>query len=146
MASLSIIDSHRNEAEIYYGATLCEQKSRELLDKFRLPKGLLPSSDLSEFGFNSITGFVWLKQKKRLEYKFKSIGKTVSYETEVTTFMEDRRMRRLTGVKSKEMLIWITISEISIDHGDPSKITFASSSGLAKTFPTEAFLLEEERK
>ncbi|KAK8592469.1 hypothetical protein V6N13_063047 [Hibiscus sabdariffa] len=146
MASLSIIDSHRDEAEIYNGTTLCKQKSRELLEKFCLPKGLLPLSDLNEFGFNSITGFVWLKQKKRLEYKFKSIGKTVSYETEVTAFVEEHRMRRLTGVRSKETFIWITISDICIDHSDPSKITFASSSGLAKTFPTEAFVLEEERK
>ncbi|KAE8734325.1 putative 40S ribosomal protein S14 [Hibiscus syriacus] len=143
---MASIDSHRDGADIYHGAALCKQKLRELLDKFRFPRALLPLSDLNEFGFNSITGFIWLKQKKKFEYKFKSIGKTVSYDSEVTTFIEERRMRRLTGVKSKEMFIWITVSEISILDIDPCKITFASSSGLAKTFPIEAFALEDERK
>ncbi|KAH1055872.1 hypothetical protein J1N35_033937 [Gossypium stocksii] len=140
------IDSHREQAEIYNGEALCNQKARELFDKFRLPKGLLPMNDLNEMGFNSITGFLWLRQQKKSEFKFKSIGKTVAYETEVTAFVEDRRMRRLTGIKTKEMMIWITISDISIDDNDPNKITFSSSSGLSKTFPVEAFEDEDQSK
>ncbi|KAB2025683.1 hypothetical protein ES319_D06G167500v1 [Gossypium barbadense] len=55
-------------------------------------------------------------------------------------------MRRLTGIKTKEMMIWITISDISIDDNDPTKITFSSSSGLSKTFPVEAFEDEDQSK
>lgn len=145
MASLSPqIDSHREQAEIYNGEALCKQKARELFDKFRLPKGLLPMNDLDEMGFNSITGFLWLKQQNKSEFKFKSVGKTVAYETEVTAFVEDRRMRRLTGIKTKDIMIWIPISDISINDNDPTNITFSSSSCVSKTFPVEAFEDEDQ--
>ncbi|XVF27331.1 hypothetical protein REPUB_Repub14bG0098100 [Reevesia pubescens] len=137
------IATHRKEAEIYHGAAPCKQKSLELLGEYRLPKGLLPLNDVVEVGHNRTTGFVWLKQQKRLECKFKAIGKNVSYETEVTALVEDRRMRRLTGVKTKELLIWVAISDISVDDSN-SKITFANPTGLSRTFPVAAFESEKE--
>ncbi|MCD7473377.1 hypothetical protein HAX54_015209 [Datura stramonium] len=39
--------------------------------------------------------------KKAKEHKFKKIGKLVWYDTEVTAIVENRRMTKLTGVKSK---------------------------------------------
>ncbi|KAK6268481.1 hypothetical protein QUC31_012641 [Theobroma cacao] len=116
----------------------------ELLGEFHLPKGLMPLDNLVEVGYNRTTGFVWLKQQKSLEYRFKAIGKTVSYEPEMTAFVEDRRMRRLTGVKSKELLIWVSVSDIFIDKSNPSKITFANSTGLSRSFPVAAFEAEGE--
>ena len=119
----------------------------ELIGECRPPKGLLPLNDILEVEYNRTTGFVWLKQQKSLEYRFKATGKTVSYETEVTAFVEDRRMRRLTDVKTKELLIWVTISDISVDDSNPSKITFANPTGLSRSFPVVAFEAEgEERK
>ncbi|XVE51606.1 hypothetical protein DITRI_Ditri02bG0055100 [Diplodiscus trichospermus] len=138
--------THREEAEVYNGAALCKQKSQELLGECRLPKGLLPLNDIVEVGHNRTTGFVWLKQRKSLEYRFKAVGKNVSYDTEVTAFIEDRRLRRLTGVKAKELLIWVTISDIYVEESNPSKITFASSTGLSRSFPVAAFEAEEEEK
>ncbi|KAJ4703858.1 Protein of unknown function, DUF538 [Melia azedarach] len=142
--SQQLIANNREGAEIHRGESLCKQKSHELLSEISLPKGLLPLNDLVEVGYNRTTGFVWLKQKNRTEHKFRAIGRNVSYDTEVTAFVEDRRMRRLTGVKSKEFLIWVTISDIYIDNPDSKKITFANLSGLSRSFPISAFELEEK--
>ncbi|KAJ7968939.1 Protein of unknown function, DUF538 [Quillaja saponaria] len=136
--------NHREDAEIYNGETLCKQKSHEILQEISLPKGLLPLDDIVEIGYNRSTGFVWLKQKKKKEHRFKAIGRSVSYETEVTAFVEKYRMKRLTGVKSKELFIWVTISDICIDDSDSGKITFANPTGISRNFPVSAFDLEEE--
>ena len=142
MASKQIA-THREGAEIYHGAALCKQKMQELLDEFRLPKGLMPLNNLIEVGYNRTTRFIWLKQQKTFKYWFKALG-AASYGSEITAFLEDRRMRGLTGVKSKEMMIWITLSDISIDHTNPSKITFATPMGLSQSYPVAE--IEDEPK
>ncbi|KAM1347237.1 hypothetical protein ACFX13_037224 [Malus domestica] len=141
------IAGHREGADIYHGEALCRQKFHELLDKMCLPRGLLPLDDVVEFGYNSTSGFVWLKQKKRKEHRFRAISKTVSYDTEVMGFLEEHRMRRLSGVKSKELLVWVSISDIYVDpNSDLNKITFANGSGISRSFPVTAFGLEGEEK
>ncbi|KAH0644569.1 hypothetical protein MTR67_034354 [Solanum verrucosum] len=137
--SSQLSETHRENAEVFTDPTICKQKSLQLLEQINMPKGLLPLDDLVEIGHNKQTGFVWLKQKKAKENRFKKIGKLVWYDTEVTGFLEDRRMKKLTGVKSKELLIWITISDISIHDSDLQKITFATPSGISKAFPVSAF-------
>ncbi|ERN07026.1 uncharacterized protein LOC18435238 [Amborella trichopoda] len=142
MASQATIQNIRENAEVYHGDGKCKEKSLELLRTLNLPEGLLPLEDLAEVGYNKEKGFVWLKQQKKKEHYFKKIGRLVSYAPEVSAFVEDRRMKNLTGVKSKELLLWISISEIYIDDSDSSKITFKSSAGLSRTFPVSAFELE----
>lgn len=100
--------------------------------------------EIIESGFNEATGFVWLKQTNKTEHKFREIGRTVSYDTVVTAFVEDRKMKKLTGVKSKELLIWVTVTDIYIQDPNSGKITFGSAAGLHRTFPVSAF--EEEEK
>ncbi|KAE8805236.1 hypothetical protein D1007_18637 [Hordeum vulgare] len=133
------IEAQREGAEVYHGAALCAEKAVELLAETNLPLGLLPLADIEEVGYNRATGFVWLRQKKALTHTFKQIGRQVSYATEVTAFVEDRKMKRMTGVKSKELLIWITLCDMYIDKDDPSKITFKTPTGLRRTFPVSAF-------
>ncbi|KAL3851485.1 hypothetical protein ACJIZ3_013367 [Penstemon smallii] len=141
------IASHRESAEVYTGHELCKTKSVELLEKMNLPKGLLPLDNILEVGYNEETGFVWLKQKKSKTHVFRSIGRSVWYDAEVTGFIEDRRMKRLTGVKSKELLIWVTISNISIRDPSSGNITFATPTGLSRAFPVSAFdEVEVEKK
>ena len=121
-------------------------KSMELLEKVHLPRGLLPLNDLEEVGYNRETGFVWLKQKKRTDHSFKKIGRLVSYAPDVTAFVEDRRMKKMTGVKSKELLIWVTLCDMYIDDPASGKITFKTPTGLYRSFPVSAFEPEEEEK
>ncbi|KZV21398.1 hypothetical protein F511_18564 [Dorcoceras hygrometricum] len=142
MAS-QLISSHRENAEVYTGDAICKQKSKELLERMHLPRGLLPLDEIVEVGYNESSGFVWLKQKKSKTHFFPGISRSVWYDTEVTAFVEDRRMKRLTGVKSKELLIWITICDISIQDPNSGKITFGTAAGLSRAFPVSAF--EEEQ-
>ncbi|XBI26122.1 hypothetical protein VPH35_050909 [Triticum aestivum] len=129
------IEAQREGAEVYHGAVLCAEKALELLAETNMPLGLLPLADIEEVGYNRATGFVWLRQKKALTHTFKQIGRQVSYATEVTAFVEDRKMKRMTGVKSKELLIWITLCDMYIDKGDPSKITFKTPTGAGEDLP-----------
>ncbi|KAL2931654.1 Translation initiation factor IF-2 [Bienertia sinuspersici] len=111
-----------------------------------MPNGLLPMDDIEEVGYNRSTGFVWLTQKKPVQHRFEKIGKNVSYDTHVSAFVENRRMKKLHGVKAKEILIWITLNEIYIDDSNTDKITFGTPTGISRTFPVSAFEVEDEKK
>ncbi|KAI3863745.1 hypothetical protein MKW98_031337 [Papaver atlanticum] len=142
MAS-QMIENHRENAETYTGDEICKAKTLELLNEISFPNGLLPLEDIIEVGYNQTTGFVWLRQKKKKEHYFKSIGKPVSYATEVTAFVEKHRMKKITGVKSKDTMLWVTVSDIFISDPSSGKITFKTPFGLSRTFPVSAFVNEE---
>ncbi|WOG83063.1 hypothetical protein DCAR_0102237 [Daucus carota subsp. sativus] len=140
----SVIQDHRENAEIITDEALCKKKSKELLRSIALPTGLLPLNDIVEVGHNHETGFVWLKQKKKTEHLFRAIGRRTSYDTEVTAFVENRRMKKLTGVKTRELFIWVSLSDIRIDDPESGKITFGTPTGISRSFPVSAFEEEEE--
>ncbi|KAE8710528.1 hypothetical protein F3Y22_tig00110321pilonHSYRG00334 [Hibiscus syriacus] len=131
-------------SEIYHGDEMCQEKSKFLLEEIGMPRGLLPLKDIEECGYVKDTGFVWLKQKKSITHKFEKIGKLVSYATEVTAVVEKNKIKKLTGVKTKELLVWITLSDIYVDDPPTGKITFKTPSGLFRTFPISAFEIEGE--
>jgi len=133
----------KSKAEVYHGDAICKEKSQELLKEVGLPNGLLPLTDIEECGIVRETGFVWLKQKKSVTHKFEKIGKLVSYATEVTAYVEPKRIKKLTGVKTKELLLWITLTDICHDDPSPGKITFKTPAGLYRSFPSSAFEIEE---
>lgn len=132
-------------SEVYHGDEICQEKSKFLLEEVGMPRGLLPLKDIEECGYVKDTGFVWLKQKKSITHKFEKIGKLVSYATEVTAVVEKGKIKKLTGVKTKELLVWITLSDIQVDDPPTGKITFKTPSGLFRTFPVSAFEIEGEQ-
>ncbi|KAL1826768.1 hypothetical protein ACET3Z_005180 [Daucus carota] len=129
-------------SEIHYGNEICKVKSQLLLSEVGLPNGLLPLKDLEECGYVKDTGFVWLKQKKKSEHKFEKVGKVVAYAPEVTAVVEKGKIKKLSGVKTKELLMWVSVSDICVD--DAGKITFRTPAGLFRTFAASAFEVEEE--
>ncbi|CAA3023406.1 uncharacterized protein LOC111409858 [Olea europaea var. sylvestris] len=142
-----ITDEIRSSAtEFYTGNDICKVKSKFLLTEVGLPNGLLPLEDIEECGYVKDTGFVWLKQKKKIEHKFKEIGRLVQYATEVTAYVEPNKIKKLTGVKAKELLVWITLNEIYVDDPPTGKITFKTPTGLFRTFPVSAFEIKEDPK
>jgi hypothetical protein len=140
-----VTEEIKSKAEVYHGDQLCQLKSKELLEEIALPNGLLPLKDIIEVGYNREIGFVWLKQKKSITHKFEKIGKLVSYATEVTAHVEKGKIKKLNGVKTKELLIWITLSDIYVDDPPTGKITFKTPAGLSRTFPVSAFEVEEDK-
>ncbi|KAL2467321.1 hypothetical protein Adt_43172 [Abeliophyllum distichum] len=110
-----------------------------ILEEFELPLGLLPLADVIEVGFVRSTGYMWIQQNKKVEHNFKMISKLVSYSTEITGFVEKRRIKKLKGVKAKELMLWPPVSEITLDNTSSGKVHFKSLAGITKTFPVEAF-------
>ncbi|KAF3333295.1 hypothetical protein FCM35_KLT00986 [Carex littledalei] len=137
-----LIENNRQGAEVYTGHDLCKKKSIEILQELHLPRGLLPLIDMEEVGYNRSTGLMWLKQRKETTHNFKRIGRNVWYAKEVTAYVEDRKMARITGVKAKELMLWIGLSGMAIEDPEGKKLTFTTSTGIARTFPASAFELE----
>ncbi|KAJ6999999.1 hypothetical protein D5086_008178 [Populus alba] len=93
-----------------------------LLEEFGLPLGLLPLAD-----------------KKKVEHNFKMISKLVSYDTEITGYVSTKNIKKLKGVKAKELMLWPPVSQIIVDDPPTGKVHFKSLAGITKTFPVEAF-------
>ncbi|XP_058210762.1 uncharacterized protein LOC131323135 [Rhododendron vialii] len=141
---LHLEETKKARAEVYYGEEICREKTVSLLTEMGLPNWLLPSFEgIKEFGYVNDTGFVWLKQKQKREHKIDEVeGKIVIYDAEITGYVEPKRIKKLTGVKAKELFIWITLSEIRVvdDDSRPSTgtITFKTPSGLSRSFAISA--------
>ncbi|XP_072958033.1 uncharacterized protein [Typha angustifolia] len=142
MASQTIVN-HREGAEIFQGDILCKKKSIKMLEELSLPKGLLPLEDIEEFGYNRGAGFIWFVQKKKKDHTFKKIKQVVSYSPEVTAFVEKGKLKKITGVKTREMMLWLTVVEVFIQDPSLGKITFKTGTGLSDSFNVSAFELEE---
>lgn len=138
------MEEERVGAEVVHGAEECHRKSIELLEELGFPKGVLPLKDLVECGRNRATGFVWMKQKKPVDHFFEKTNTRVSYSAEVTAYVETRKMKRMTGVKSKQMLLWVPISEMTIDDPSGRKIVFRTPLGLGRAFRVTDFMTDEE--
>ena len=110
-----------------------------LLKEFELPEGLLPLADVVEVGYVKETGYVWIVQRKKVEHEFKMVSKLVSYDTEITGFILNKRIKKLKGVKAKEFLLWPPVNDISIEDPSTGKIHFKSLAGVTKTSPIQAF-------
>nr|GEV12679.1 hypothetical protein [Tanacetum cinerariifolium] len=110
-----------------------------ILEENGLPLGLLPLADVIEVGFVKTTGYMWILQTKKVEHTFKLIKKQVSYDTEITGYVEKKRIKKLKGVKAKELMLWPPVNDITVDDPPTGKIQFKSLAGITKTFPEEAF-------
>lgn len=143
MGSLAIAENKEKQgAEIIYGADECYRHSQELLNELGFPLGVLPLKDLEECGLVRETGFVWMKQKAPYEHFFKGTNTRVRYDSEVTAYVEDKKMRRMTGIRSKQMMLWVPIVEMTMEAGE--KIYFKSAVGIGRSFPASAFVDKEE--
>ncbi|KAJ3706039.1 hypothetical protein LUZ61_009744 [Rhynchospora tenuis] len=142
MAS-KIVDNYRNGAEISEGDAECKKKSVEVLKELGLPMGLFPLQNIEEFGYNQNARFIWFVQKKKIEHTFKKIKQVVSYATEVTAFVEKGKLKKITGVKTKELLLWLSVVEVYMEEASKEKITFKTGTGLSDSFDLSAFELLE---
>ncbi|EMS60099.1 hypothetical protein TRIUR3_18319 [Triticum urartu] len=135
MASKTV-EIHRVGAEVFRGDdAVCRKKSVEVLAELGLPTGLLPLEDMEEFGYNRVAGFMWLVQRKKTEHTFKK----------VTAFVDPGKLRKITGVKTKELFLWLSVVEVSVVESvtAPGKVTFKTGTGLSDTFDAAAFALGE---
>ncbi|VAI33825.1 uncharacterized protein [Triticum aestivum] len=137
MAS-QLVESHRAGAEVLREHDVCKKKTVELLEDLGLPKGIFPMDDMEEVGYNHQSGFVWILQKKKKEHTFKKINQTVSYDTEVTAFVEKGKIKKVTGVK-----IEVSLVEVHVDESSADKVTIKTDTGLSDTHDAAVFALGE---
>ncbi|KAM3262319.1 hypothetical protein ACQJBY_052800 [Aegilops geniculata] len=144
MASLAA-QNHRVGAEVFRGDdAVCKKKCVEVLEELGLPTGLLPLEEMEEFGYNRAAGFMWLLQRKKTEHTFQKVKQTVSYAGEVTAFVEPGKLRKIAGVKTKELFLWLSVVEVYVESVTaPGKVTFKTGTGLSDTFDAAAFALGE---
>ncbi|KAF9689174.1 hypothetical protein SADUNF_Sadunf01G0064300 [Salix dunnii] len=135
----------RAGAEIVYGPEECHRHSIQLLEELGFPKGVLPLKDLEECGRVRETGFVWMRQKAPYDHFFVGSSSKVSYATEVTAYIEKYKMKKMTGIKSKQMFLWVPISEMSIEDPSSKRILFKTPMGIGKSFPISSFMTDEEK-
>ncbi|MFS7907365.1 hypothetical protein Hanom_Chr04g00372311 [Helianthus anomalus] len=122
--SLVTQDIRASASHIYHGEcdAICQENSKRLLKEMGLPNDLLTLQDIGEFGYLKNTGFVWLRQKKPYKTKNEKAGAVSSQASEVTTYVEKFKIKKLTGVKARELMVWFAISEVSVDN--PPKYHF----------------------
>ncbi|RLN16854.1 uncharacterized protein C2845_PM02G09400 [Panicum miliaceum] len=134
----------REGAEVITGAEACFAHSKEMLRALGFPGGVMPLRGLEECGWVRETGFVWMRQKAPYEHYFRGTGTRVRYDAEVTAYVEDGRMKRMTGVRSKQVMLWVPIVEMSLDGEKRDRIYFKSNVGIGRSFPAAAFADEEK--
>lgn len=147
MASGKSRADERAGAEIVHGSEECYRHSIDLLEEIGFPKGVLPLKDLEECGRVRETGFVWMKHKAPFEHFFAGSNSRVSYAAEVTAYVEKFKMKKMTGIKSKQaVFLWVPITEMSVEDAASQKIYFKTPMGIGKSFPITAFMTEEEKQ
>lgn len=82
---------------------------------------------------------IYMHGIRQIQHSFKMVSKMVSYDTEISGYVEKRRIKKLKGVKAKELMLWPPVNEIAVDDPPTGKIHFKSLAGVTKTFPVEAF-------
>ncbi|MQL78172.1 hypothetical protein Taro_010593 [Colocasia esculenta] len=60
-----------------------------------MTRGPLPLLNIVECGYLEETGFVWVKQKKKVEHYFDKVGRMVSYAAKITAYIEEFCIRRV---------------------------------------------------
>lgn len=138
MATAKMIETQSKAAEVYCGP-ICRERVDEMLDEFLVPRCVfLGLGQIEEFGFNRSTGFYWLKQKTKTERKVDKVG-TCYYDTQLSGFIEPRRLSKITGAKGKELFLTLTVSEILVGVPSSDKVKFISTTGIYRVHPVAAF-------
>ena len=134
-------DELKAKAEVYYDDEICQQCTRLLLKEAGLPNGQLPLKDIMECGYVEEPGYGWLKQKKQLGSK-RSRRRTKG--TEITAFAGKGRIKKVKGIKTRELMVWLPVEEISLDEPATGKLICKSIAGFSKIFPASAFHIPEK--
>ncbi|KAI5079579.1 hypothetical protein GOP47_0005058 [Adiantum capillus-veneris] len=79
------------------------EKVVSLLEEIELPPGgALPLVEVEEIEYMEATGYMWITQKKKIENEFKLADKLVSYDSNITGYLEKLYSKKLKGVKAND--------------------------------------------
>lgn len=111
---------------IYIGNEEALKQAVVLLKESGLPEGLLPLEDATEMGHVKETGYMWIQQKKKVQHEF---NKLVSYDVQITSFVEFACIKKLKGMEAKELMLRPPVGEITVDQSS-GKIHLKSFAGV----------------
>lgn len=147
---MSAINLQGNErpagSEIVHGPDAGYRRSMEILDELGMPRGVLPLKGLiEEWGMVKETGFLWMKLKAPHQHYYAKAKILVSYAPEVTAYVEKHKITKVTGIKTKQLLVWVPVAEMFIEDPASEKLC-VKAVGFTKSYPFSVFLTEEEEK
>ncbi|KAJ4974281.1 hypothetical protein NE237_007455 [Protea cynaroides] len=90
-----------------------------------------------------IDGLVWWKCKAAYEHFNVATNTKASYAVETTAYVEKGRMKKMTGVKTRQSMVWAPIVKMCINGNN---IIFKTPLGVGKPFPLISFMNGEEKK
>lgn len=76
--------------------------------------------------------------KEKTEHVCKVVCRLVSYDAKIHGYVERNKIRKLRGVKTKELMLWPPVNEIYVDDPPTGKIRFKSLAVITRTFPVDA--------
>eukprot|EP00249_Psilotum_nudum_P037122 c9513_g1_i1 orf=675-1100(-) len=129
-------------AQIWKEHSSAFEESVRFLEAHGLPNGLLPLDDIEEMGYVQETGYFWVKQKTSKKHYFSGMNNYVSYAKEVSGYLDGNSLKKLSGVKAKQLLLWVSIVEISQKESNPGYLFFKTPAGIGKWLRAEIFLLQ----
>lgn len=98
---------------------------------------------MEECGMVKETGFIWMKLKTPHQHYFTGAKTLVSYASEVTAYVGKGKIRKVSGIKTKQVMVWVPVGEMYIEDPASEKL-WVKALGITKSFPVSAFLVEEE--
>ncbi|XP_015065353.1 uncharacterized protein LOC107010586 [Solanum pennellii] len=110
-----------------------------LLEEFELPLGIFPVVDVIEVGFVKNTGYMWIKQAKKVVHKFKMLPSPASYDTEISGYIEKKRIKKLKGMKAKGPIVSPSVTEMIVEDPPTGNIQLKGLAGISITIPLEYF-------
>ena len=131
----------RDTSLIFQGDEECIPKSIELFTAMGLPKSLLPLKDIIETGWDEASGFSWTITRGEQQHHFIKADRLCAYDEVVTATITKGRMANISGVKAKELGIYVPVNEIYVDESNPNekKLVFKSILGLSRTMAFDLF-------
>ena len=101
--------------------------------------------DVQEFGYNHSSGFIWFILKEKHSHSYKKIDRAVVFDKEVTAYLDNKKIKNISGVQTKALVFWITVVEIFAEERLPEMITFVSGvKGVSEKFHISVFELQKD--
>ncbi|KAK2997725.1 hypothetical protein RJ639_026244 [Escallonia herrerae] len=108
-----------------------------LLEEIGQPFGL-PLAEVIEVGPPGTCGCC---KQGRNTTNLRMINDLVSYDTEISGYIEKKQIKKLKGVKAKEPMLCPPAGEIATSEPLAGKIHSKSIAGITRSFPVEFLLM-----
>ncbi|GKV37870.1 hypothetical protein SLEP1_g45842 [Rubroshorea leprosula] len=129
-----VTEATEAKAEVHYRDETCRDKFTFL--PAEIPDSQLTVEDIEEGGRGH------RRVRVREGHSVFFIDTIISYAAVITAYFQPNKIKNLTGVKAREFMIWINLTEICVEEEHDSQsgfITFRTLVGLSRSIPLSLF-------